>query len=659
MIDFETIQNEIKDYLYIGDIKAYKDDKNSGIIVSCGMQEASDKSIYRLFVFESIEKLREFIKLYVYMWHHKKTVKLEIEGLDSFIPQYYRFVKDGKEFTVNDIEREKSFINSIKQEYISSLKKAFLVIENKIAYLKFINSLDINPLENIAINLEKSILNIPPSDFEFDEKMLEMYTFKPSDTCSINFNYSDIQILEDGSPVLSKFSEISEKTELHTQFLKNTVLLDAHNTNSFYKYVENEEKYKKIKMYIEKIKYLFTLNKNSKIWILLNRKSIKTELKNISNKYSFLSEEEIHIYADKLESLYSYFKEKQSEFKIFDPYYLDDLVFVKLCIGATYEEGKENINSYYKNVLTQNSEYLKKQENKNQAVRNDIANKKRIYLDLVQQFEASNLTYEERMAILAYNSALFLIINIITSIENYENMSEDEIKNVLSDQFRKVLNLSEMYYPKGCDATIFYFQGILRQPYSSEQSEFGKYIKDIVFDEHYIQRILDVIKVLNNIRCDIVLPEDIIVYRCISTDNPSEKPTIGSFLSTSLSLEAAKNYYQTSGTKKPVMYKIKLKKGTPISAVFPQKVINTGSGKTIVDDLTSKNPVMEIMLNMNDYEIEPGSIRQHSVYNYSNNSKGELRKYQDYIVYEMTIVPKRELLEKYETTLQDGVNKKI
>ncbi|MBR4619068.1 MAG: hypothetical protein IKO49_07170 [Bacilli bacterium] len=656
MIDFEVIESIMQDYGYLPNVKAYKDDKQSGLIVNCGIQDSTDREMYRLFIFNSVEKMKEFLELYIYMLQHKELIKLEITDLENFITQKYRFIRDGKEFTYSDlvyeIENKNNQISTIKQEYISLLKEDYLCIENKIAYFKFINSLDITSLENIFLSLETSVFSIPPGKFDFDEKSLEVYIFKPINECSIDFSESDIEILADKLPDLKLLSKEKERRQLYKDFKSNTFLLDIYNHGYFYKYIENEEKYKKAKMYIEKIKYLLTLKQKSRAWILLNRKNIKKELKNISNKYHFLSIEEISDCANKLNLLYSYFEDKQREINanIFDDFYLDDLMFVKLCLGVNYEEGKDNIDLYCKKILAKRDECFKLQQEKSQkkikVTQSALDEKKRIYLDLIQQYENSSLTYDEKMALLAYNSALFLIINVITSIPNYENMTEEEIKNVLSDQFRKSLELSEMFYPKGCDTTLYYFQEILRIPYQYEQTEFGKYIKEIIFNKHYIKRILDIIKILNNIRCDIVLPEDITVYRCISTDNPNEKPVIGSFLSTSLSSEAAKRYYQTTDYKKPVMYKIKIKKGTPITAIFPQKVVNTPAGKVIVDDLTSEKPVLEIMLNMNDYEMEPGSMSKYQIYDYHICHDNQLRRGMDYIVYEMTIIPKGKIVER-------------
>ncbi len=77
-----------------------------------------------------------------------------------------------------------------------------------------------------------------------------------------------------------------------------------------------------------------------------------------------------------------------------------------------------------------------------------------------------------------------------------------------------------------------------------------------------------------------------------------------------------------------------------------------------MDDLTSETPVMEIMLNMQDYEIESGSVHQHKIYNYGKDSNNNLSKGADYIVYAMTIVPKKELIERHNRMQQSSFQEK-
>ena len=323
----------------------------------------------------------------------------------------------------------------------------------------------------------------------------------------------------------------------------------------------------------------------------------------------------------------------------------EDVIFFRTCMNVSYEEGKKKIDDYFDRIMNSYNG-IKEEANTNrmkqEKKRNDKnANCKRIYSNLVQQYE-KNLTEQEKMALLAYNSSLFFIINIISSIPNYEKLSDEQLSKEISNRFKEVF---------GKDVSKFYFAGKLNREYKGDQSKIGTYINNIL-SGNVFSNIVGIIKVLDGIKNKILLPEDLTVYRCISTPNPNSNPAMGQFLSTSLSCEAAKRYYQISNDKKqPVMYKIKLKKGTPITAVFPEKVLNLETGKLIVDDLESNQPVMEIMLNMNDYEIESESIQKSFVRNlhYDSNKTPDLEKDSyDYTIYEITINPKEELIESLD-----------
>ena len=651
MIELETIKKILKEYNYISNIEAYKYEGKSGLLINVNIIDATDLEMYRFFTFKNEEELREFLTIYKYMINHKDTIELQLDNIDSFIPKGYKFIKNGKEYLYSDVikdnEKEEEKKKNIKQDYVNKLEEEYLFYKNKIEYLKFISNIDIEKIKTIVEDLEKRILHIPPTNYTINTSIIENYTFKPNNIKEKIFDINDVKLkTSDDKPELYTNPITEEKVEkLKQDFKKYTLFLDPFNPNSFYKYIENEEKYKESKMYIEKIEYLLSLNKNSKIVNLFNRKSVIKKLKEIENKYLFLSKKEIEESEKKLGELYSYFLEK-----IEIPNKETDMpLFIKLCMNTTYEQARKNIDSYCENIAKKSKdEYDAKTDKINKKEKLKNIKEKEIFLNLVQQFKEKSLTLEQQQALLAYNSALFMAINIITTIPNYDKLSENEIKAVLSDKFREVLELEEIYYPKEVNATLFYFSEVLINQYRHETEGFGKYIKDIVTDKHYISKILEIIKTLESIRTDIILPEDVTVYRCIGTKNPTPNPSKGKFLSTSLSLEKAKKYYQVDSPKKPVMYKIKIKKGTPITAVMPEKIINTNYGKQLVDDLNSESPVMEIMLNMDDYEVETENIKQYSISNYSKNNNGKLVHGPDFLVYEITIIPKKKVLERIE-----------
>ena len=431
---------------------------------------------------------------------------------------------------------------------------------------------------------------------------------------------------------------------MNLELRKATYMLDPFSTNSFEQLVKNEEKYKKVKMYLEKIDYLLKVKKQSKIKQLFNKSKRKKVLNEIESRYNFLSEQEQEDKVQILNTLYSYFLEKQEEIKklTHDNFTFEDVIFLKTCMNVPYEEGIKKIDDYYGRIVN-NYNSIREEASANRTKQeqekdNQNSREKRLYSNLIQQYD-KNLTEEEKMALLAYNSALFLIINVITSIPNYDNLSEQQLKQEISLKFEEVF---------GKDISKNYIANVLARGYNGDQSKIGDYINNKVLKGDFYSNIIEIIKVLDGIKNKIVLPEDITVYRCISTYEPNLNPTNGRFLSTSLSCEVAKRYYQISNkAQHPVMYKIKLKKGTPITAVFPKKVLDSDTGKQIVDDLESEQPVMEIMLNMNDYEIESESVKEtiirdlhHDIFDKTPDLEKDSY---DYIIYEMTIDSIRDL----------------
>ena len=94
----------------------------------------------------------------------------------------------------------------------------------------------------------------------------------------------------------------------------------------------------------------------------------------------------------------------------------------------------------------------------------------------------------------------------------------------------------------------------------------------------FIANILSDIKVIKSVPNEsIVLPEDVIVYRGVRTDDEinAEVLSTSDFVSTSLSEDVASQYITRREGNNDLLLSIKLPKGTPVF-VFPQTVKNDG-----------------------------------------------------------------------------------
>ena len=184
-----------------------------------------------------------------------------------------------------------------------------------------------------------------------------------------------------------------------------------------------------------------------------------------------------------------------------------------------------------------------------------------IYNDLIEQYNL--LDEQERKAIVIYKSKLFRLINLITSIQNFEYLSVNEI-------IEKLPNVDEL------KKEVLNFKQILDRPENIIVKY--SYFKDVNFNDFnlLVNYLRNIYFILENLEDKIVLKEDLTVYRGVSIDdfNDLKELAVGNLISTSIKPEDVEPYMNSK--KQAAFYIISLKKGTsllvaPISLVRSYK----------------------------------------------------------------------------------------
>lgn len=178
-----------------------------------------------------------------------------------------------------------------------------------------------------------------------------------------------------------------------------------------------------------------------------------------------------------------------------------------------------------------------------------MSNIRDIYNDLLEQY--NKLEDDEKRAIVVYKSKLFRLINLISSIPNFEYLSSDEIIERLPD----IEKLKE---------DIKTFNNILNRPENLivRLSIF----KNVNLDDFnlLIEYLREIYYKLDSIKNKIILKDDLTVYRGIAVDdfNDVKEVAKGNLISTSIKIEDTEPYM--SFKRRAVLHMIKIKKGTPL-----------------------------------------------------------------------------------------------
>lgn len=270
------------------------------------------------------------------------------------------------------------------------------------------------------------------------------------------------------------------------------------------------------------------------------------------------------------------------------------------------------------------------------------------------QFE-NNLTLEQKQAIEIYNSEFYLIINEITKVPNYENLSDEDIYNIiLSGPNASSIDL------------LYFFKNLQVYNKNNDNNKLAQLFKGILGNSliDTIHNLRKQIEILNNISpTSIILPEDISIYRGIgnSFNNSIEQefinPNYGRFMSTSMDSEIATNVARRNkDTENNIrMIKINLKKGCPV-IVSPFRIIRMQKTQVFckIEDATDTKPTMEVLLDMENYkapQLKKTTVNDYYIQNDDTLAKCELPIY----LYECDVEPKEEIQEKINSFLSSNI----
>lgn len=230
-----------------------------------------------------------------------------------------------------------------------------------------------------------------------------------------------------------------------------------------------------------------------------------------------------------------------------------------------------------------------------------MENSQKNYESLLLQY--ARLSDLEKNAILIYKSKLFVIINSISKISNYKELTSLQIIEQLSNK-DECLNIFN-------DFSI-----ILKDLRNS-------FIKNTVFSNirfdnfnNFIDDLKRTVDILNKICFQLVLEEDIIVYRSILVEKNKEFDFIADspeFISTSIKIDDAEKFLNGDYTKEKHFYKIKLSKGIPV-IVSPFSIVR------------KYDSIYDSLIPSNNYSLE--------VTNRGIEGQQEIILYKEYITYE-------------------------
>lgn len=177
------------------------------------------------------------------------------------------------------------------------------------------------------------------------------------------------------------------------------------------------------------------------------------------------------------------------------------------------------------------------------------------YLQSIDPNEAKRLN----IAINIYNSAFFIAINNMTSIQDYQEKSGTE----LIEECDKKQDFREKFH-----STYRKAVEILEDTnYNSEKEtleSFGE-ILDFSSEESLIGSLKDVSKIIDTHKDKITVPQDMFVYRGVATEEMSNmnKLSQSEIISTSLSQGVADSFMNRSNVEYKYLEYILVEKGTP------------------------------------------------------------------------------------------------
>ena len=244
---------------------------------------------------------------------------------------------------------------------------------------------------------------------------------------------------------------------------------------------------------------------------------------------------------------------------------------LKLNYGLNLHQLKKAYNELTRNIRILMEKYgsdfiqHKDEISYDNIVHDDNKNEDILYQKLLNQFKQylDSLSKEDSKDLLTaltiYNSSLFIALNDMLAIENYQEKNGQELWETCS----KDPNFKDIIYARYDNA-----REILNSPnnHSAESEliyDFNRLI-DYSSHESFMESLKKVTSIIKQHYSHVLLPEDIAVYRGIASDEVNIRDLSKStFISTSLNAEQASHFTNINNKKYTYLSYITAKKGTP------------------------------------------------------------------------------------------------
>lgn len=237
-------------------------------------------------------------------------------------------------------------------------------------------------------------------------------------------------------------------------------------------------------------------------------------------------------------------------------------------------------------------------------VHDDNKNEDILYQKLLNQFKQYlySLSKEDSKDLLTaltiYNSSLFIALNDMLAIENYQEKNGQELWEICS----KDPNFKDIIYTRYDNA-----KKILNSPnnHSSESELIHDFNRLIDYSSHesFMESLKRVTSIIKQHYSHVLLPEDIAVYRGIASDEVDISALSKStFISTSLNAEQASHFTNINNKKYTYLSYITAKKGTPF-LMFLTEQAQTQKEILFFDDLIKIKRIGSVSKFESDIEV--------------------------------------------------------
>lgn len=283
---------------------------------------------------------------------------------------------------------------------------------------------------------------------------------------------------------------------------------------------------------------------------------------------------------------------------------------LKLNYGLNLHQLKKAYNELTRNIRILMEKYgpnfiqHKDEISYDNIVHDDNKNEDILYQKLLNQFKQYlySLSKEDSKDLLTaltiYNSSLFIALNDMLAIENYQEKNGQELWEICS----KDPNFKDIIYTRYDNA-----KKILNSPnnHSSESELIHDFNRLIDYSSHesFMESLKRVTSIIKQHYSHVLLPEDIAVYRGIASDEVDISALSKStFISTSLNAEQASHFTNINNKKYTYLSYITAKKGTPF-LMFLTEQAQTQKEILFFDDLIKIKRIGSVSKFESDIEV--------------------------------------------------------